>query len=178
MTETELIQGCVRGNRDCQQAVFRKYAGKMLALALRYAKHQMEAEDIVQEAFIRVFDHMHTFEHKGSFEGWIKRIVINVALKNFSRKRFSQEQIGIDQDFDAPVDAPADLLMEAQEILDMVKELPDGYRIVFNLYAIEGYNHKEIADMLGIQESTSRSQLVKARKLLQQKLAGLQKIAV
>lgn len=178
MTETELIQGCVRGNRDCQQVIFRKYAGKMLALALRYAKHQMEAEDIVQEAFIRVFDHMHTFEHKGSFEGWIKRIVINVALKNFSRKRFSQEQIGIDQDFDAPVEAPADLLMGAQEILDMVKELPDGYRVVFNLYAIEGYNHKEIADMLGIQESTSRSQLVKARKLLQQKLAGLQKIAV
>lgn len=178
MTETELIQGCVRGNRDCQQVIFRKYAGKMLALALRYAKHQMEAEDIVQEAFIRVFDHMHTFEHKGSFEGWIKRIVINVALKNFSRKRFSQEQIGIDQDFDAPVEAPADLLMGVQEILDMVKELPDGYRVVFNLYAIEGYNHKEIADMLGIQESTSRSQLVKARKLLQQKLAGLQKIAV
>jgi RNA polymerase sigma-70 factor (ECF subfamily) len=178
VTETELIQGCVRGNRDCQQVIFRKYAGKMLALALRYAKHQMEAEDIVQEAFIRVFDHMHTFEHKGSFEGWIKRIVINVALKNFSRKRFSQEQIGIDQDFDAPVEAPADLLMGAQEILDMVKELPDGYRVVFNLYAIEGYNHKEIADMLGIQESTSRSQLVKARKLLQQKLAGLQKIAV
>jgi len=178
VTETELIQGCVRGNRDCQQVIFRKYAGKMLALALRYAKHQMEAEDIVQEAFIRVFDHMHTFEHKGSFEGWIKRIVINVALKNFSRKRFSQEQIGIDQDFDAPVEAPADLLMGVQEILDMVKELPDGYRVVFNLYAIEGYNHKEIADMLGIQESTSRSQLVKARKLLQQKLAGLQKIAV
>lgn len=150
----------------------------MLALSLRYARHQMEAEDIVQEAFIRVFDHIHTFEFRGSFEGWIKRIVINIALKNFSRKSFSQEEIGIDQDFDAPVEAPADLLMGAQEILDLVNELPDGYKIVFNLYAIEGYSHKEIAEMIGIQESTSRSQLVKARKMLQQKLARLQKIAV
>ncbi|MDP4712263.1 MAG: sigma-70 family RNA polymerase sigma factor [Saprospiraceae bacterium] len=178
MTEKELIQGCASGNRNCQQVIFRRYAGKMLALSLRYARHQMEAEDIVQEAFIRVFDHIHTFEFRGSFEGWIKRIVINIALKNFSRKSFSQEEIGIDQDFDAPVEAPADLLMGAQEILDLVNELPDGYKIVFNLYAIEGYSHKEIAEMIGIQESTSRSQLVKARKMLQQKLARLQKIAV
>ncbi len=178
MTEKELILGCKRENSNCQQAIFRMYAGKMLALSMRYARHRMEAEDIVQEAFIRVFDHVHTFEFKGSFEGWIKRIVINTALKTLSKKSFSNEQIGIEQDFDAPIDAPADQLMGAQEILDIVNELPDGYRVIFNLYAIEGYSHKEISDMLGIQESTSRSQLVKARKMLQQKLAKLQKIAV
>lgn len=178
MTEQELILGCKRESRSCQQTVFRMYSGKMLALAMRYSRHQMEAEDIVQEAFIRVFNNIQSFEFKGSFEGWIKRIVINTALKNFSRKSFTNEQIGIEQDFDAPIDAPADQLMGVQEILDMINELPDGYRVVFNLYAIEGYSHKEIAEMLGIQESTSRSQLVKARKMLQQKLANLQKIAV
>ena len=178
MTEKELIKGCIRENRKCQQEVFRRYAGKMLVVCLRYARHRMEAEDILQDAFIKVFDNISKFESKGSFEGWIRRIVINTALKHFSKKSFKSEQIGIEHYPDLPIEPTIYSHLGEEEILKLVAQLPEGYRIVFNLYAIEGYSHKEIAKMLGIQESTSRSQLVKARKWLQSQVLKLQKIAV
>lgn len=178
MTEHELIQGCVREDRHCQQEVFRLYAGKMMAVCLRYARHRMEAEDILQDAFIKVFDHIHRFENKGSFEGWIRRIVVNTALKFYSRKKITNEQIGVEHLPEVAVEPEAYQFFDEEELLGFISELPDGYRLVFNLYAIEGYNHKEIAEMLGIQESTSRSQLVKARKMLQARVTAAQKIAV
>lgn len=178
MTERDLVRGCIRESRECQQEVFRRYAGKMLAVCMRYARHRMEAEDILQDAFIKVFDHIESFGFKGSFEGWIRRIVINTALKNYSRKRFQNEQIGLEPGYDPSLEPTAYAMLHEEELLKLIARLPDGYRIVFNLYAIEGYSHKEIADMLGIQESTSRSQLVKARKMLQAEIAKLQKIAV
>ncbi len=178
MTEKELIEGCIRENRKCQRELFRRYAGKMLAVSRRYARHHMEAEDIVQDAFIKVFDNIAKFESKGSFEGWIRRIVVNTALKKHGKKSFTNEKIGIEDQKEGLLDPTAYADLEAQEILNLVAELPDGYRIVFNLYAIEGYSHREIAELLGIKESTSRSQLVKARKLLQQSILSLQKIAV
>lgn len=178
MTEQDLIQGCIRGERKCQEAVFRLYAGKMLVVCLRYARHRMEAEDMLQDAFIKVFRYINKFQHKGSFEGWIRRIVVNTALKNIDKKSFTNEQIGIENEKDtgALPDVYSDL--GEAELLKMVASLPDGYRLVFNLYAIEGYSHKEIADLLDIGESTSRSQLVKARKLLQEMILKTQKIAV
>lgn len=178
MTDKELIQGCLRENRKCQQEIFRRYAGKMLLVCLRYARHRMEAEDLLQDAFIKVFDNMHRFKFEGSFEGWIRRIVINTALKNYSKKSFKKEQIGIEQYPDLPMEPTIYAHLGAQELMKLVNQLPDGYRIVFNLYAIEGYSHREIAEVLKIQESTSRSQLVKARKLLQLKINQQQKIAV
>lgn len=178
MTEHDLIKGCIRENRHCQQEVFRRYAGKMLAVCMRYARHRMEAEDILQESFIKVFDHVGSFKFKGSFEGWIRRIVINTALKNYSRKSFQNEQIGVDPGYDPAMAPTVYGSLHEQELLKLIEQLPDGYRVVFNLYAIEGYSHKEIADTLGIQESTSRSQLVKARKMLQAEVLKLQKIAV
>ncbi|MBX2877320.1 MAG: sigma-70 family RNA polymerase sigma factor [Saprospiraceae bacterium] len=178
MTERELIEGCMREDRKCQQEVFRRYASKMMGVCLRYARHQMEAEDLLQDAFIKVYNNISKFEHKGSFEGWIRRIVVNTALKNYSKKSFTYEQIGVEEqpENSAPPEVYAHL--HEEELLKLVAALPDGYRVVFNLYAIEGYSHKEISEMLGCQESTSRSQLVKARKLLQAQILKLQKIAV
>lgn len=178
MTEKELIQGCIQENRQCQQEIFRLYAGKMLSVCLRYSRHRMEAEDILQDAFIKVFDNVSKFGFKGSFEGWIRRIVINTALKSHSKKSYKNEQIGIDHYPDLPIEPTIYSHLEEEELLKLVAKLPDGYRLVFNLYAIEGYSHKEIADLLNIQESTSRSQLVKARKWLQNQIVKLQNVAV
>ena len=178
MTEKELIKGCIREDRYHQQELFRRYAGKMLVVCMRYARHEMEAEDILQDAFIKVFDNITKFGFKGSFEGWIRRIVINTALKNYSKKSFRQEQIGLENFPDLQLEPEAYTHLHEEELLRLIARLPEGYRLVFNLNVIEGYSHKEIADMLGIQESTSRSQLVKARKMLQGMIIDLQKIAV
>ncbi len=150
----------------------------MLAVCLRYTRHRMEAEDVLQDAFIKVFDSIHTFQSRGSFEGWIRKIVINTALKNHRKKQNQQEQIGLELADDLPAEPSIFAHLQEEELLKLINRLPDGYRLVFNLYAIEGYSHREIADMLGIEEGTSRSQLLKARKLLQAQIAVLQKIAV
>jgi RNA polymerase sigma factor (sigma-70 family) len=178
VTERELIQGCLREDRQSQQELFRRYAGVMLAVCMRYSRHEMEAEDLLQDAFIKVFDNLGQFEFKGSLEGWIRRIAVNTALKNYSKKGFKLEQIGLDSSPELPQDPDIYSHLQEEELLRLISRLPDGYRLVFNLYAIEGYGHKEIAEMLGIQESTSRSQLVKARKMLQLMVIDLQKIAV
>lgn len=178
MTEKDLIQGCTRGDRKCQEEVFRRYAGKMLVVCRRYARHQMEAEDILQDAFIKIFKNIGDFQERGSFEGWVRRIVVNTALKNIDKKSFSNEQIGGEIDNDAGEAPSVYSELGEEDLLKMIASLPEGYRVVFNLYAIEGFSHKEIADLLGVGESTSRSQLVKARKLLQEMILKTQKIAV
>lgn len=178
MTEKEIVQGCIKEDRHCQQALFVRYAGQMLVVCMRYARHYMEAEDILQDAFVKVFDNIHKFQFKGSFEGWIRKIVINTALKNYSKKSFQQEKIGLDHQPEHSMEPESYNNLEYEEMLHLISRLPEGYRLVFNLYAIEGYSHKEIADMLDIQESTSRSQLVKARKMLQGMIVKIQKIAV
>ena len=150
----------------------------MFSVCVRYTRHEMEAEDVLQDAFIKIFDNIGKFEFKGSFEGWIRRIVVNTALKNYSKKSFKQEQIGLENHPELPMEPDIYKHLEEEALLGIIAKLPEGYRLVFNLYAIEGYSHKEIADMLGIQESTSRSQLVKARKMLQSMIIDLQKIAV
>lgn len=168
----------MREDRKCQQEVFRLYASKMMGVCLRYARHQMEAEDLLQDAFIKVFNNISRFEFKGSFEGWIRRIAVNTALKNYSKKSFSYEQIGVEEQPESGIPPEVYAHLHEEELLKLVAALPDGYRVVFNLYAIEGYSHKEISEMLGCKESTSRSQLVKARKMLQSQILALQKIAV
>ncbi len=176
MTDSELIKGCIRNDRNCQKELFLRYAGKMLTVCRRYARHEMEAEDLLQDAFIKVYSNIEKYKHKGSFEGWIRRIVINTALKNYQKHSFQKERIGLHDYEEDWLEPKAISNLGEEELLKLVSELPDGYRVVFNLYAIEGYSHKEIADMLEIGESTSRSQLVKARKLLQTKILGIQKI--
>lgn len=133
---------------------------------------------MLQDAFIRVFDNMGQFELKGSLEGWIRRIVVNTALKKYQQKSFRDEAIGIAEGYDMSLEPTIYADLHEEELLNVIAKLPDGYRLVFNLYAIEGYSHHEIADLLEIEESTSRSQLLKARRLLQQRIVDLQKIAV
>ena len=170
MTEKELIEGCIREDKSCQKALFLQYAGKMLTVCRRYARHQAEAEDMLQDAFIKIFANLKQFNYQGSFEGWIRKIVVNNALKNIKKSSFKKEQIGVET---LPENSTEPLIfsqLNEEVLLKLIKELPDGYRFVFNLYAIEGFSHQEIAEKLGIEASTSRSQLVKARKLLQNKI--------
>lgn len=176
MTEKKLVKGCLRADRKSQEELFRRYSGKMLAVCMRYARHRMEAEDLLQDAFIKVYQNLDKFKFSGSLEGWIRRIVINTALKAYGKKSFQNEQIGLESTIEQIKDPTILASINEEELLKLVSRLPDGYRIVFNLFAIEGYSHKEIAELLGIQESTSRSQLVKARKMLQQLIEQIQKI--
>ncbi len=178
MTEYELIQGCIREDRAAQRALFNRYAGKMMTVCLRYARHRMEAEDLLQDAFIKIFDHVKAFEGKGSFEGWIRRIVVNTALKNVSKHSFQKEGIGLEGVLESSEDPSVFSHLSEIELLDMIASLPNGYRICFNLYVIEGFSHKEIGEMLKIEESTSRSQLVKARNMLQNMVLKSQKIRI
>jgi RNA polymerase sigma factor (sigma-70 family) len=158
--------------------VFRRFAGKMIAVCRRYARHELEAEDILQDAFIKVFDNLGKFEFKGSFEGWVRRIVIKTALKNFQRASFQKEQLGLDNFDEQSIEPEAISNLQEEELMDLITRLPDGYRVVFNLYVIEGFSHKEISDMLEIGESTSRSQLVKARKMLKEQIQKIQMIVL
>lgn len=178
MNEKELIKGCIRENREAQQLLFQKYAGKMLLVCMRYARHHAEAEDILQDGFIKVFDNISRFRMEGSFEGWIRRIMVNTALKNYRKSSFKKEQIGIATYQEDSSEPEIYSQLSEEELLKIINELPDGYRIVFNLYVIEGYSHREIGELLNIQESTSRSQLVKARKLLQKKILRIFKSAI
>lgn len=180
MTEDELIRGCLKGESACQKGVFDRFASRMLGVCNRYARNSADAEDILQDAFIKVFDKLHQFKFEGSFEGWIRRIVVNTALKKYSLRRYEKEVAGYeikDRDENG-LEPSAYAHLTEKELLALINNLPDGYRIIFNLYVIEGYQHDEIAEMLGIQSGTSRSQLVKARNMLQKQILQLQKVAV
>lgn len=142
----------------------------MYAVCLRYARHELEAQDMLQEGFIKVFEKLPGFRSEGSLEGWVRRIMVNTAINHYRKVSFKNERFGLENLPEEPVNAQALEQLGESELLAMVASLPDGYRMVFNLYAIEGYDHAEIAEMLGCGESTSRSQLSKARKLLQLKI--------
>ena len=178
MKEKDMIEGSLRGDERCQRALFDRYAPLLMGVCQRYCRNQAEAEDVLQDTFVRIFAKLHKYGFMGSFAGWARRLCVNVALKTYQRKRFSLEQTGLENvpEYAGPPTAYADL--GEQELLQLVQQLPDGYRVVFNLYAIEGYSHKEIGDMLGIQEASSRSQLLKARKVLQQQIERRQRIAI
>ncbi len=180
MRDEELIRGCIREDESSQRELFHRYAGKMLGVCQRYARNSMDAEDIVQDAFIKVFDKIKQFKSEGSFEGWIRKIVVNTALKKYTVIRYDKEVSGFeitDRNENA-TEATAFSHLNEKDLLMLINNLPDGYRLIFNLYVIEGYQHEEIADMLGIQPGTSRSQLVKARNMLKNKIMQMQKVAV
>jgi len=152
----------------------------MLGVCHRYARNSEDAEDILQESFIKIFNKMSQFKSEGSFEGWIRRIVVNTALKKYTISRYSKElSVPELKESNAVLsEPPAYSHLTEKDLLALINNLPDGYRVIFNLYVIEGYQHDEIAELLGIQPGTSRSQLVKARMLLQKQLSELQKVAV
>jgi RNA polymerase sigma factor (sigma-70 family) len=173
LTEKELIQGCTVKDARCQRILFDRYAGRMLSVCRRYASDQREAEDMLQEAFIRVFSYIHQFEFQGSFEGWIRRITVNASLRFLSQRKIQFSPLEDESSFSVSADDLTALdNLGAEELFQLIASLPSGYRIVFNLYAVEGYSHEEIAALLGIQPVTSRTQLRKARKMLQEKILG------
>jgi len=178
LTEERLIEGCIQHDVDCQRMLFEQYAGRMMTICLRYSCDRPEAEDMLQEAFIKIFSHLGQYKFEGSFEGWMKRIVVNCALKMIQKKRIRFSEINSQELTGTQTDPYALSSLTEDELLKLISHLPDGYRVVFNLYVMEGYNHDEIAALLGIQATTSRSQLVKARKLLQKQIMSNQKIAI
>ncbi|SDL53644.1 RNA polymerase sigma-70 factor, ECF subfamily [Catalinimonas alkaloidigena] len=168
--EKELVQDCQAGVRAAQRHLYEHYAPKMLVVCQRYLRDDYEAEDALVRGFTKVFQHLHQYEGNGSFEGWIRRIMVNEALMQLRKSRLMFVHTEVEALQYQPDYRTVDTSLEAEDLMNLVCQLPDGYRTVFNLYAIEGYSHKEIADQLGISESTSKSQLSRARVLLQEYL--------
>jgi RNA polymerase sigma factor (sigma-70 family) len=177
LTEGEIIQGCLNRNTAAQHALFQEYAVVLMTVCRRYGGDHTEAEDMLQEAFIRIFKFINQFQGTGSFEGWMKRITVRSCLQilQVRKVRFS-ELAGSHQEIQT---SDSDIIsdLDAEEILKQISYLPVGYRMIFNLYVIEGYSHEEIGQMLKIKPATSSSQLSKARTMLQGKINSLQKIS-
>ncbi len=166
----KILKGCLKNNKADQYELYSLYSPKMYGICLRYAGSTDEAQDILQEGFIRIFQHLPSFKGKGSFEGWIKRIMVNTAIEKYRERVYHLSVDSISENGNYFTDNHALELLEVNDVLNLFQELPDQYRLVFNLYAMEGYAHKEIAEMLNISESTSRSNLARARSLLQKKI--------
>jgi RNA polymerase sigma-70 factor (ECF subfamily) len=171
-SEKELIKRCIKGKPDAQRMVYDKYAGLVYSICYRYAKNAEDAKDLLQETFINVFQHLKGFKAEGSFEGWIRRIAVNCSVRHY---QISVKRID-DGDIESSVDPStySDVIDElsAEELMKIINQLPDGYRMVFNMYAIEGYSHNEIGEILGISPSASRSQLSRARQLLVEQIGS------
>lgn len=161
------VRQALKGDRAAQEMLYRQFSGKMFAVCLRYFPDRMEAEDILQEGFIKVFTHLGQYTGNGSFEGWIRRVVVNTALEKLRKKNVFIPMTDHVEKQSGSTTNPAISNMGAKELMKLVTDLPQGYRVVFNLYAIEGYSHAEIAEKLGISEGTSKSQLARARATLQ-----------
>ncbi len=167
----EIIKACIKGDRKAQKQLYQMFADKMFGVCLRYADSIDEAKDILQDGFIKVFINLKQFNHKGSFEGWIRRIMVNTALEKFRDKSYLFA-VNMEQGYESRDKEYDHILTEiaANDLLELIQELSPQYRMVFNLYAIEGYSHKEICEMLNIKEGTSKSNLSRAREILKEKV--------
>jgi len=174
MTEEAILKGCLNKERAAQKALYEKFSPKMLAICYRYAPNIADAEDMLQESFIKIFSHIYQFEGKGSLEGWIRRIVIHTSINQLKKNRKFSNSIDIVPMAEYIMQKEKQIAnMQSKDIIECIRILPVGYRTVLNLYAIEGYSHKEIAQMLNIEESTSRSQYVRAKQMLERMLLRL-----
>lgn len=177
--EQKMIEGCIAGKRHAHNLLYKKYASKMLGVCVRYCRSKSEAEDVLQDGFIKVFSNIENYRNSGSFEGWIKKIIINTALNNYHKNLKYYFYSNIDEiNENSIVDNDEDLLnvnphISKEKLVEIIQCLPLGYRMIFNLFVIEGLTHKEISNLLNIAEGTSKSQLSKARKLLRKKLIKL-----
>lgn len=172
MTEADIILGCQRGDRSAQKALYDRYAPKMLGVIRRYVSRLDEAEDLLVEGLFKAIDKIDSFQDQGSFEGWIRRIIVNETLMHL-RKNHALKQASDIGDVNPNVFSQAPRVseqLEAQDILDLLDQLPIGYRTVFGLYVLEGYKHREIAELLDISINTSKSQLILAKQKLRQLL--------
>lgn len=171
MIETNLIKNCIEGDRQAQSTLYAMFAPKMFVVSLRYSKSREEAEEVLQEGFLKVFQFLHQFRDEGSLEGWIRKIVVNCALQRLrSQSRLTpvvdidphKEQFVLQENIESRI--------SSKELLQLVMSLPPAYKLVFNLYVFDGYKHREIAEILGISEGTSKSNLSDARTFLQKQL--------
>jgi len=170
LTENDLINGCLAGDRRIQELLYQGFAPKMYAVCLRYAGNTDDAQDLLQEGFIKVFRNLEKFRKEGSFEGWIRRVFVNTAIEHYRRKTklavvSDKEELVIEDSSWNVLDQLAE-----KDIIQLIQQLAPGYRSVFNMYVIEGYSHKEIGEMLDISEGTSKSQLARAKGVLQKKV--------
>jgi RNA polymerase sigma factor (sigma-70 family) len=175
MSDEELIQGCIKGKDAFQYELYKRYSPKMFGVCLRYCASREEAEDVLQDGFIKVFKKIDSFRFTGSFEGWIRRIMVHTAIRNKYITLRAHEVNTLEGVEHPALDEKVTSKLMMMDLMKIVNELPQGYKIVFNLFAVEGYSHKEIAEMLEIQEATSRSQYLRARQFLREKLDKLQK---
>lgn len=172
MTEEEIVKGCLRGEAGSQKALYELYAGRMMSLCLRYMGNRQEAEDVFQEGFVRVFEKLGQFSGTGSLGGWVRMVMVNTALiqlRKNQKARFEESLEGEIQRSSGDPDALSTI--SHAELMELIGAMPSGYRTVFNLFAVEGYGHKEISEMLGISENTSKTQFLKARNFLSKKLS-------
>ena len=173
--EKVLIKRAVAGNSEAQRILYETHASKMLSVCRQYIRDLQFAEDVMINGFVKVFNHLHTYRFEGSFEGWIRRIMIREAISFLRKKQFVVFDDETFEHQNQPV-ARFTSELDVEYIQELIDQLPEGYRMVFILYAVEGYKHQEIAEMLNISESTSKSQLFKARRLLQKKLSDQNRI--
>ncbi len=172
--EQQLIRECKQGKSAAQKEVYDKFAPMMLSVCFRYVRDRMEAEHVMVGGMVKVFKNVHQFKEEGSFEGWIRRIMVNESLMYLRKNKNMALSTDIDSVKEEPNYEAIAESIETAELMKLITELPVGYRTVFNLYAIEGYKHEEIGEMLGISAGTSKSQLNRARKLLQKKLMEIE----
>ncbi|MCC5936297.1 MAG: RNA polymerase sigma factor [Lunatimonas sp.] len=168
-SEADLIKKCLGGDRKAQRTLYELYSGKFLAVCRRYVKDSGSAEDIMIEGFMKIFEHLPQYRATGSFEGWMRKIMVTQSLLHIRNNRALQLEVPLDEGENGGYIESTENL-ESEDLLRLIDELPLGYRMVFNLYAIEGYSHKEIQELLGISESTSKSQLSRARATLRDRL--------
>lgn len=171
ISESDLIAGCIAGDRKMQEELYNRFASKMYAVCVRYANNADDAQDLLQEGFIKVYKNLHRFRAEGSFEGWVRRVFINSSIEHYRKKQAKLTTVS-DKEENTIEDSDISALdsLAERDIINLIQDLSPGYRTVFNLYVIEGYSHKEIGELLGISEGTSKSQLARAKSILQKKV--------
>lgn len=173
----QIIEGCQKNDRSAKEQLYKRFSAKMYGVCLRYTKDQTAAEDVLQDGFIKAFRNIKQFSFKGSFEGWLRRIMVNTAIERFRKRNYLHNATEITEAYDLADDYSIMDNLSAKELVDLIRGLTPQYRTVFNLYVVEGYAHKEIAKMLNISEGTSKSNLARARKILQQQILQLNQIS-
>jgi len=169
MTEEAILKGCLQNDPAAQKELYNRYSPKMLSVCYRFAHNREDAEDMLQEGFIKIFSQMHTFGNRGAFEGWIRRIIVHTCINILKKNKKFNESVEIIHATGAMVrEESVPSIVQAKQIVECIRMLPIGYRTVLNLYAIEGYSHREIGMMLDIEESTSRSQYTRAKAMLEE----------
>jgi RNA polymerase sigma factor (sigma-70 family) len=169
MTEELMLAGCLKNNAAAQEALYNRFSPRMLGVCYRFAKNREDAEDMLQEGFIKVFTQMHQYRNEGALEGWIRRIIVHTCINNLKKNKKFSDSLDIIHAHSVHVNEEMiPSIMQAKQVVECIRMLPLGYRTVLNLYAIEGFPHKEIAGMLDIEESTSRSQYTRAKAMLEE----------